>query len=365
MIFRSRKRRAREDDNGNGDNVSRDNSDGDNPDGDNADGDNADGEDSTGDRSGRDRAEDHDDASGSEEPPEQTAAEDDARTAAGAHGAEERAAGQTDTADRDATVAIETADAVLEDGAAEADSDEELGDLSDAEMDEMDAQDWRELGPYDIGEVDAAALEEAAGEGDHVDLGSMLLPSLQDVELRLQVDEDSQQIVSAMMVLADSALEVGAFAAPRSGGLWPEIRPELISSVIDNGGSANLVEGPYGVELRRLIPVQTPDGEEGYQPSRMWIAEGPRWMLRGIVYGEAALTDGTESPVAELLDLFRQVVVRRGDEAMAPGDLLPLTVPEALTDSGADADDAEDDDTTDGAGPDSPGHGPSEASDRT
>jgi hypothetical protein len=34
--------------------------------------------------------------------------------------------------------------------------------------------------------------------------------------------------------------------------------------------------------------------------------------------------------VADVLSAFRQVVVRRGDEAMAPGDLLPLNMPAAL-----------------------------------
>jgi hypothetical protein len=82
------------------------------------------------------------------------------------------------------------------------------------------------------------------------------------------------------------------------------------------------------VELHRFIPVTTPDGEQGYQPSRMWVAEGPRWLLRGIVYGQAAVEEDLESPVVtDVLSAFRQVVVRRGDEAMAPGDLLPLSMP--------------------------------------
>jgi hypothetical protein len=61
----------------------------------------------------------------------------------------------------------------------------------------------------------------------------------------------------------------------------------------------------------------------------MWVAEGPRWLLRGIVYGQAAIEDDADSPiVADVLSAFRQVIVRRGDEAMAPGRLyLPLTMP--------------------------------------
>jgi len=106
----------------------------------------------------------------------------------------------------------------------------------------------------------------------------------------------------------------------------------LVSFISEAGGTASLGEGPFGIELRRLIPVTTPDGEEGYQPSRMWVAEGPRWLLRGIVYGQAAIEDDADSPiVADVLSAFRQVIVRRGDEAMAPGDLLPLTMPTNVT----------------------------------
>lgn len=194
----------------------------------------------------------------------------------------------------------------------------------------LDEADWRELGPYDITEVDTDALEDPEVDPARIDLGSIVLAAMNEMELRLQVDESSQQIVSAMMMVGESALEVGAFAAPRSGGLWAEVRDELVDTAEEAGGSANLVAGPFGVELRRVLPVQTPDGQPGYQPSRMWVAEGPRWMLRGILYGEAALEDGLDGPVAELLEAFRQIVVRRGEDAMAPGDLLPLSLPEDI-----------------------------------
>ena len=115
---------------------------------------------------------------------------------------------------------------------------------------------------------------------------------------------------------------VGA-CGPSSGRRSPRPQPQ--------GGSASLREGPFGVELYRFIPVTTPEGEQGYQPSRMWVAEGPRWLLRGIVYGQAAVEEDVDSPVvAEVLAAFRQVVVRRGEEAMAPGDLLPLRMPSTV-----------------------------------
>ena len=218
-------------------------------------------------------------------------------------------------------------DAATEDTEApeEAEATEEVDDSDEARLAALDAQDWRENGPWDISEVD---LDEPADGQPRIDLGSMIVLGLPGSELRLQVAEETQQIVSAMLIVGDSALELSAYAAPRSGGLWAELREELVEGAAEAGGSAAVVEGPFGVEVRRLLPVTTPDGEQGYQPSRMWVAEGPRWLLRGILYGQAALEDGLEPPVAELLAAFRGVVVRRGEQAMAPGDLLPLTLPQ-------------------------------------
>lgn len=216
-------------------------------------------------------------------------------------------------------------DAALDDGdetTADAEAEDEL------DVDELDGRDWRNAGPYDVSEVD---LDEDPPEGlPRIDLGSIVVTGFPGAELRLQVDEESQAIVSAMLVLEDSALEIGAYAAPRTGGYWPELREDLIAATTEAGGTTQLAEGPFGVELRRIIPVTTPTGEEGYQPSRMWVVEGPRWLLRGIVYGQAALAEGVEPPAAQFLTAFRSVVVRRGDQAMGPGDLLALKLPEDL-----------------------------------
>jgi hypothetical protein len=228
------------------------------------------------------------------------------------------------------------------DDAAEAQSDTSAAEnLEGEDLAALEELEWRSSGPYDIGEVEDI---ESTEESPKIDLGSLILTAVPGSELRLQVAEETGEIVSAMLVIEtiveppasanqkpqtySSALELGAYAAPRSGGLWAELRDEISRNATEAGGTASLGEGPFGVELRRLIPVTTPDGDEGYQPSRMWVAEGPRWLLRGIVYGQAAIEDDAESAVVtDVLFAFRQVIVRRGDEAMAPGDLLPLTMP--------------------------------------
>lgn len=208
------------------------------------------------------------------------------------------------------------------------DDDDAADDDSDADVDwdALDDQDWRTDGPYDLDELDDDALDEH--DPMRIDLGSLIVTGFEGMELRLQIAEETQQIVSALMIKEDSALEVAAFAAPRSGGLWSELREEIIESTNEAGGSVSQVEGPYGTELRRLLPVRTPDGDEGYQPSRMWVAQGPRWCLRGVLYGQASVVEGLDGPVEPLIDAFRKIIVRRGDDAMAPGDLLPLQLPE-------------------------------------
>ena len=261
-------------------------------------------------------------------------AEDAAGDEAGAEGGTRT--GDTDPGDTDAgdTDTVDTGDS---DEASTTDAEEDAPDEGDLDVDALDSRDWRGAGPYDVSEVD---LDEEPPEGlPRIDLGSIIVTGFPGAELRLQVDEASQAIVSAMLVLEDSALEIGAYAAPRTGGYWPELREDLIEATTEAGGTTQLAEGPFGVELRRIIPVTAPSGDEGYQPSRMWVVEGPRWLLRGIVYGQAALAEGIDPPVAQFLTAFRSVVVRRGDQAMGPGDLLALKLPEDLVADDADQED--------------------------
>ncbi|MDQ6686056.1 MAG: DUF3710 domain-containing protein, partial [Actinomycetota bacterium] len=83
-------------------------------------------------------------------------------------------------------------------------------------------------------------------------------------------------------------------------------------------------QGPFGPELACLVPVVLPDGQQLTQPSRVVGVEGPRWLLRATLLGEPAV-EPEHASVFE--DAIRSVVVRRGNEAMAPGEPLPLKLP--------------------------------------
>jgi hypothetical protein len=76
------------------------------------------------------------------------------------------------------------------------------------------------------------------------------------------------------------------------------------------------------------LPAGLPDGSQGYRVARFIGVDGPRWFLRGVLGGAAAL----EREAAEPLEaLFRQVVVIRGDSPMPPRDLLQLRLPKDAT----------------------------------
>ena len=128
---------------------------------------------------------------------------------------------------------------------------------------------------------------------------------------------------AVLLVADDSALELRAFAATRSGGLWEEVRADIAEEVGRLGGECTEGVGDYGIELKVTVPATTPDGETGIQPSRIMGIEGPRWMLRATLLGDAALLPEEHALMAAL----REVIVVRGAEPRIPREPLLLTIP--------------------------------------
>lgn len=177
----------------------------------------------------------------------------------------------------------------------------------------------RSDGPFDRSEVTEL--------GERFDFGAVALQPGADMELRLDVDETTQNITGITAVLGDSACQIQVFAAPKSRGLWDDIRDEIADGLITGGGSATEQLGPLGIELAVRIPARGNGGRTTYSAARFAGVDGPRWFLR-IVYSGAAATD--EEAAAPLLTFVRTIVVHRGREARAPRELLELKVPDAV-----------------------------------
>ena len=171
-------------------------------------------------------------------------------------------------------------------------------------------------GPWDVSEVPEP--------GRRIDLGALWLPGRDGMELRMEIEKSSKIVSAAAVSLNGSALQIQVFAAPRSDGIWDEIRAEIAESVTKQGGSVDDLPGPFGRELLARLPVRTAEGRTGHRPARFIGHDGPRWFLRGVLTGRAAIDP---QAATELEELFADVVVVRGSEPRAPRDLLPLTIP--------------------------------------
>lgn len=177
--------------------------------------------------------------------------------------------------------------------------------------------DREERGPFDA--------EEHSGEGAFIDLGALRIPAQKGLALRLEFEDKTKRVIAVGLDKDKSTLQVQAFAAPRSTGLWADVRRQLVAQVAKQGGKSNEVETELGTALRAAIPVV--QGTDKARIVQFFGVDGPRWFLRGVVTGPATAND---EKLTDLLSLFRAIVVDRGPKPIPPRDLLPLTVPKAM-----------------------------------
>lgn len=180
-------------------------------------------------------------------------------------------------------------------------------------------------GPWDAGDD--------FPRGARIDFGSLLVPERDGFEVHLTMAD--MQPAWVTVVHGESGLQLQAFAAPKSSGLWEEVRGQIAQDVAASGGSSQEEPaGRFGPELNAMILPTDPADPAGasagaargpLQPVRFLGADGPRWFLRGLITGAAATSPDLAAP---LEDIFSQVVVVRGDHPVPPRDLLEIQLPE-------------------------------------
>jgi hypothetical protein len=154
---------------------------------------------------------------------------------------------------------------------------------------------------------------------DVVDLGAMILPAMPDVEIQVQAQQDTGAITQVTLVSGNAGVQVQPFAAPRSGGMWDDVRGQIRASINQGGGLVEEVDGSFGREVNAQIKQ-----ENGMQPVRFVAIEGDRWLLRAVFLGTAARS----GPDADKLEEYvRSITVVRGEDAMPAGGALPLRLP--------------------------------------
>ena len=169
-----------------------------------------------------------------------------------------------------------------------------------------------EYGPWDIDEDNAPDFDE------YMSLGAFYIPFVRGIQLRIKASRADNTLLGATVTIGRSSLELEAFAAPKTLGLWDDVREDLI----EGNANAKEVPGIFGAEIE--LPVKLDNGK--VHTTRIVGVDGPRWMLRGIFSGPAA--EDPKSPEAEILNrFFSDIVVDRGEEPLAPRDLIPMAPP--------------------------------------
>ncbi|MGO3072633.1 MAG: DUF3710 domain-containing protein [Brevibacterium linens] len=218
------------------------------------------------------------------------------------------------------TEAAERADDDVDIDAAESDDEATESDDIDEEealLEKSAPFDRSDKGPFDI--------SEEYPEHDRLDLGALKAPVVDGMQVRLDTDDDSQRVLAVTLIHDGGGIQLQAFATPRSEGLWNTVRSQLAESVTKQGGESTELHTSLGKELAIEVPAKTESGRPGKRAMRFAGIDGPRWFVRAVFSGKAVTDDEVR---AELSALFRGVVVDRGQEAMAPRELIALTAPQ-------------------------------------
>jgi hypothetical protein len=195
-------------------------------------------------------------------------------------------------------------------------------------------------GPWDV--------NDDVPQADRIDFGCMHVPVAEGCEVQISMADDQPAWIT--VVRGDSGLQLQAFAAPKTDGLWADVRQEIAAEVAKAGGQSEEADGPFGVEVHARIapPEPVPGMPSGLHPVRFLGVDGPRWFLRGVLSGPAALRPEIAAPLERV---FADVVVARGDHPVPPRDMLEIQLPAEALQALADEAEAQEENRWGGLGP--------------
>lgn len=168
-----------------------------------------------------------------------------------------------------------------------------------------------EHGPYDVRHAPAGV--------NRLDLGSLQVPMVEGVEVQVQASPDGN-IEHVVLVSGAGAVRFGVLAAPRSDGIWDELRADMIKEMGEAKIDAREVTGAFGPE----VVAQLPDPQGELVDVRYVGIDGPRWFLQATFQGPVA-KDPNQSPV--LVECLEGLVVVRDDQPRPVREPLPMRLP--------------------------------------
>lgn len=162
------------------------------------------------------------------------------------------------------------------------------------------------------------------GATEFLDLGCLLVPLVDDLEVQVDVDSASDEIVSISLVLPHSIAAIQVFAAATNEEVWPQVREGITSGLAEQHIETRVVLGRFGTEIHCVMPTQDEHGVTIAQAVRFIGIDGPRWFLRATIGGDASLFPKASTEMDELLGMLEVV---RGEYAAPPGERLTFVLP--------------------------------------
>src|SRR6478735_2166962 len=165
-------------------------------------------------------------------------------------------------------------------------------------------------GPHD-GDTLAPEITPAPGT---VDFGAVRVPVPAGGTVSVE-PSTAGRIQAVHVTVPEGRLSVSALAAPRTGGLWPDLATEIDASLREGGARVRSFTGQWGRELHATTEGAT---------SLFVGVDGPRWMLYGVATGPTRDAVGLD---ARLRRMLRGTVVVRGKAPYPVRTVLPLVTP--------------------------------------
>lgn len=171
-------------------------------------------------------------------------------------------------------------------------------------------------GPHNRSSVpDPAAYYAELGFG-HIDLGAMVIGVPKGRDLNVALDPNGNP--EFHVVTTVSRVIPRAFAAPRSAGQWRGLVTSMSEQLEQQGADVSIHDGPWERELVAQMPGAV---------FRAIGVDGDRWTAEVRIM---ATPENADKAAEEGREVFRHLLIHRGDGPMPAREQLALTIPDEI-----------------------------------